>query len=168
MRKELLDLGKRIESELRSIERAAQRVLSAWEGTCRFPEQRSYYLDSVALNLHSFYNGLERVFAAIARRLDPVFPSGERWHRDLLKQMGGEIPEKRPAVLSTRTLDLLDDFLAFRHLIRGLYAFELDAERLKYLLDRLPEALSSVKQDLEDFCRLLAIAANQDGTKKDI
>lgn len=168
MRRELLDLRRRVQSELCNVQKTAQRVLKAWEGISQFPEQQSYYIDSVALNLHSFYNGLERIFVVIARELDPVFPSGERWHRDLLEQMGREIPEKRPAILSERTRDLLDEFLAFRHLIRSLYAFELDAERLKYLLDRLPEALSSAKHDIESLCRLLSIAAEQDSKKQEI
>ena len=165
MRKDLLDLRKRIESELCSVRRTAQRALDAWEGAHRFPEQQDYYVDSIALNLHSFYNGLERIFVVIARHLDTVFPSGDRWHRNLLEQMSREVSGERPAVLSARTLELLDDFLAFRHLIRSLYAFELDVERLKYLLDRLPEALSHAKQDLESFCRLLSAAA--DGTEED-
>jgi hypothetical protein len=160
VKKELLDLRRRIESELCSIERTAQRVLGAWEEADRFPQQQGYYIDSVALNLHSFYNGLERIFTIIARQLDTAFPSGEHWHRELLEQMSREMPEERPAVLSPDTVALLDDFLAFRHLIRSLYAFELDVERLKYLLDRFPEALSHTKRDLESFCRLLSISAD--------
>jgi hypothetical protein len=74
---------------------------------------------------------LERIFEVIARQLDPVFPSDERWHRNLLKQMAKESPEARPAVLSAETVALLDDFLAFRHRIRSIYAFNLNAERLK-------------------------------------
>lgn len=92
MKEELLALKERIEAELSDIERTVQRAQGAWEGTNRFPDQQNYYFDSVALNLHSFYNGLERIFEIIARQLDPVFPSGERWHRDLLKQMTIEIP----------------------------------------------------------------------------
>jgi hypothetical protein len=45
--------------------------------------------------------------------------------------MAKEIPEARPAVLSAETVALLDDFLAFRHRIRSIYAFNLNAERLK-------------------------------------
>lgn len=66
-------LKERIEVELRDIERAVQRAEGAWEGATRLPEQRDYYFDSLALNLHSFYNGLERIFQVIARQLDPVF-----------------------------------------------------------------------------------------------
>jgi len=165
VKKELSDLKERIDSELHSIQQTAQRVLDAWDGAERLPDQQSYYLDSVALNLHSFYSGLERIFSIIARHLDPVFPSGPYWHRELLNQMAREIPETRPAILSPGTTALLDDFLAFRHLIRSLYAFDLDAERLEQLVRRLPEALSHARQDLENFCRLLSIAAGQDGTE---
>ena len=165
MKLELIALKQRIEIEVSNVERTAQRVQDAWENAHRFPEQQSYYLDSVALNLHSFYNGLERIFEIIARRVDPIFPSGEHWHRNLLEQMTKEIPEARPALLSAKTLDLLDDFLAFRHLVRSLYAFNLDAERLKHLVDRLPEALSHAKQNITDFCSLLSAAAGQNETK---
>jgi len=164
VKEELLALKGRIETELRNIERTVQRAQGAWEGANRYPNQQDYHIDSVALNIHSFYNGLERIFEVIARQLDPVFPSGERWHRDLLEQMSREIPEVRPAVLSAETVALLDDFLAFRHLIRGLYAFNLDAERLKQLLDQVPEALSHAKRDLDGFCKLLDVAASQDDT----
>ena len=161
MKADLITLKARIEAELRDIERTAQRAQGAWEGAHRFPDQQAYYLDSIALNLHSFYNGLEQIFEIIVRQIDPVFPSGERWHRDLLEQMTKEFPEVRPAVLSAKTVALLDDFLAFRHRMRNLYAFNLDAERLKQLLGRLPNALSQAKQELESFCELLAVAATQ-------
>jgi len=55
LKQELLDLKERIESELHSIQQTARRVIDAWDGVDRFPDQQSYYLDSVAPNLHSFY-----------------------------------------------------------------------------------------------------------------
>ncbi|MFQ6039283.1 MAG: hypothetical protein ACE5PV_00395 [Candidatus Poribacteria bacterium] len=81
--------------------------------------------------------------------------------------MAKEIPEVRPAVLSAGTVASLDDFLAFCHLIRSIYAFNLDAERLKQLFERLPSALSQAKQDLGGFCELLATAASQNNTEID-
>lgn len=93
---------------------------AAWDGARRFPDEQEHFLSSLALNLHSFYNGLERVFEAIARRLDGSFPSGERWHRSLLKQMSQEVRGIRPAVLSFETAQKLDEFLAFRHRVRNL------------------------------------------------
>lgn len=46
-----------------------------------------YYLDSVALNLHGFYSGLERVFEKVASTIDGSVPSAANWHRELLNQM---------------------------------------------------------------------------------
>lgn len=66
------------------------------------PEE-SAYLDSVALNLHGFYAGLERLFELIVRRVDGALPDGETWHRDLLQRMTQDIVEIRPAVLSQDT-----------------------------------------------------------------
>ncbi|MCX5643956.1 MAG: hypothetical protein NTZ17_04625 [Phycisphaerae bacterium] len=59
-----------------------------------------YYLDAVALNLHGFYGGLERIFERIATVVDGARPSGEHWHQALLRQMAEEMPGVRPAVIS--------------------------------------------------------------------
>ncbi|MFQ5596128.1 MAG: hypothetical protein ACE5HA_18455 [Anaerolineae bacterium] len=103
-----------------------QLAPAAWEGARRFPDQQDHFLNSLALSLHSFYNGLERIFETIARQLDPAFPSGEWWHRDLLERMGQEIPGMRPAVLSADSIEKLDEFLAFRHRVRNIYTFNLE------------------------------------------
>jgi len=42
-------------------------------------------LDGVALNLHSFYSGIERIFELIAANVDDIRPVGENWHQTLLK-----------------------------------------------------------------------------------
>jgi hypothetical protein len=159
---ELRDLDDRIGREIEDIERTVQFAADAWKWAGGFPAQREHFLNSLALNLHSFYNGLERIFETIARRLDPVFPSGERWHRDLLEQMEQQIPGVRPAVLSARSVERLDEFLAFRHRVRNLYGFNLEARRLHELLERLPEAWQSARADIETFRSLLQQAASEE------
>lgn len=44
---------------------------------------------SVALNLHDFYNGLERIFERIAENIDEIKPEGLNWHQEILKQIIG-------------------------------------------------------------------------------
>lgn len=141
--------------ERKDVEYTVQIATAAWEGARNFPDQQTHFLNSLALSLHNFYNGLERIFETIARQLDPTFPAGERWHRDLLMQMGREIPGVRPALLSTGSVEMLDEFLAFRHRVRNIYTFQLDAERLHALLDRLPVTWRTVQADLEIFETLL-------------
>jgi len=159
---ELLALRDRIRHELDDIEQIVALVLDAWTGAQNFPEQQAHFLNSLALNLHSFYNGLERIFEVISRRFDPTFPSGKNWHRSLLEQMGQEIPGARPAVLSPEALAALDEFLAFRHRVRNLYTFNLEAPLLYELVERLPVAWQTTRTDLRDFCELLEQVANED------
>jgi len=157
-----MELHDRIGRELTDLEQTVQLASDAWQGVSRLPEEQVHFLNSLALNLHSFYNGVERIFELIARRLDPAFPGDEHWHRTLLEQMGREIEGVRPAVLSKEASESLKDFLAFRHRIRNLYTFHLDAIRLHELLARLPDTWQHVRADIETFQDLLREAASDD------
>jgi len=69
----------------------------------------------VALNLHSFYSALERVFELIALELDGGALGGENWHTELLRQMSTDVPGVRPPVLQPDTAAGLDEYRKFRH-----------------------------------------------------
>lgn len=61
-------LSGRIRNELSELARVADRVE---QGSERAKTQHDdYYLDGVALNLHSFYSGLEHLFEKIAALVD--------------------------------------------------------------------------------------------------
>ena len=71
--------------------------------------------------LHSFYTEIEKILKLIAREWDGQLPSSDSWHKDLLVQMS-QAPANRPAVLSTGLVEVLNEFLAFRHLFsRSIY-----------------------------------------------
>ena len=91
-------VAQRIRSELIELERVLQRIQEGWKRAERAADD--FYLDSVALNLHGFYSGLERIFEVIASNLDGSRPEGENWHQQLLDQMAAEVLEIRPAVIS--------------------------------------------------------------------
>ena len=116
------ELIERIRGEVPELERVMNRALRAWpQAQKTFPEQE-VYMDSVALNLHSFYAGVERLFELIARHMDRGLPGGETWHRELLKQMARDLEGVRPAVIDEETFLRLDDFRRFRHLVQNIYA----------------------------------------------
>ena len=94
-------LSKRIRYELGELEHVLNRVEKGWQLAQQSADD--YYLDGVALNLHGFYNGLERIFDLIATSVDGARPSGEHWHQMLLQQMTIEVPKVRPAVISEST-----------------------------------------------------------------
>jgi hypothetical protein len=119
------EISQRIHGECEELERVVQRALRAWPYAQKSVSEQEIYLDSVALNLHSFYSGLERLFELIARHIDQSIPDTETWHRDLLQQMTLEIKDIRPAVIGDNNAKSLDEFRRFRHLIRNVYATNL-------------------------------------------
>lgn len=106
----LQELADRIRGEVPDLERVVQRTLRAWEQVERASDAQTAYLDSVALNLHSFYSGIERLFELIARHVDRTVPSGGTWHRDLLQQMAHDVADVRPAVIGQMSVLTLDEF----------------------------------------------------------
>jgi hypothetical protein len=83
----------------------------------------------VAVNLHAYYTAMETLLERVARLLDQEVPAGANWHRELLLQMGLELPGLRPRVLEPELVADLDELRKFRHFFRNAYVLELDAER---------------------------------------
>lgn len=113
------------------------------------------YWDGVALNLHGYYTGLERVFEDIGRTVDQSIPSGPEWHQQLLLQMSTAIEETRPAVISRATKQDLEQFRGFRHVVRHLYSYQLRPERVAELLGRLRQSYAEVQRELLAFAAAL-------------
>jgi hypothetical protein len=108
---EVIGIVKRIRKEISELYKIKDSVLRRWKKTLKDED----YLGSVAFDLQSFYQGVERSFEIIAKAIDRSVPGGEKWHKMLLEQMSNEIPGIRPAVISTETRDALDQFRMFRH-----------------------------------------------------
>jgi hypothetical protein len=107
-------------------------------------------VDAAALRLQSFYTGIERCFTLIVRVLNGATSDGADWHRRLLERMA--IPtEERPAVLQTGTAARLGEFLRFRHVVRHLYAYELDPPQVQRLLADVPQLWHDVDVDVQRF-----------------
>jgi len=146
-------LAGRIRQSLLDLDRIVGRAELLQEKAQRSGD--SDYLDGVALNLHGFYAGVERIFEDIARTLERVVPVGPDWHQDLLLQMSAEVAAVRPAVIGQETRHCLDDYRGFRHIVRNVYTFNLRATRLQELVAQLPACYQAVKRDLSDFASFL-------------
>ena len=112
-------------------------------------------LAALATVLHSFYNGTESMFLAVARQVDQHVPDAPRWHRTLLAQMvrPGTV---RPALITAPLEARLLDYLAFRHYFRHAYAFTLDWARLQPLVLVLPSVYAALRDELTTFLQFLA------------
>ena len=145
----------RIPQEVTHLERAVTRAERAVVAARRRPTDQDLYLDAAALNLHDFYAGLVRVFHHIAATIDRSVPDGSEWHRDLLRQMQVALSPIWPQVLSDETMQALDEFLRFRHVVRNIYTFAFDPERIAHLVQRLHPCFERVQNELLEFADFL-------------
>jgi len=153
----LRELADRIRSELAELEFVIGRIEDGWQHSIKSADD--YYLDSVALNLHGFYSGLERIFEIIASNIDAKKPSGENWHQQLLNQMAGEIPSVRPAVISTDACRHLNEYRGFRHIVRNVYTFKFDPSKIERLVVQAPNLFSEIRKELLAFADFLEEAS---------
>jgi hypothetical protein len=146
-------LAGRIRRSMLDLERVVARAASLMDKAQTSGDDD--YLDGVALNLHGFYAGVERVFEDIARTIERTVPDGSEWHQDLLLQMSAEVASVRPAVISDEARRCLEEYRGFRHIVRNVYTFNLRPARLQELTGGLRDCYQVVTGDLEDFCIFL-------------
>lgn len=131
------ELTLRIRQELEDISRVLKRMNDAWERARRSNDD--IYIDSVALNLHGFYMGAERIFFHIAEIIDGDTPHGTNWHYLILQQMMKGLPGIRPPVISNDTGAALDAYRKFRHIVRNVYTQNFDPVKIgKLVADAFP------------------------------
>jgi hypothetical protein len=152
-REKLLTLAAEIRQELANLLRIASEATETWAKRQSVrPDERQVYLKSTALELHNFYTAAERIFEHVAGDLNGALPQTHDWHLRLLRTMAVEVPEVRPAVLSEELVEHLSEYLRFRHVVRNVYGFELDEERMTPLMARI----EATAQDLAIQVRALA------------
>ncbi len=107
------------------------------------------------MRLHNFYTACERIFKLVAKEVNGGVPATEDWHKRLLQQMALDVNNLRPAVISRETLKALDEMLGFRHVVRNLYGFELEPERIDKLIRLALDVLPRFRKEIDDFTRFL-------------
>ncbi|MBM4460284.1 MAG: antitoxin [Chloroflexi bacterium] len=147
-------LAERIQGEVLELDRVVQRSLTGWFKARQMP-QEDMYLDGVALNLHGFYSGVERLFELIARRIDHNLPTSQTWHRDLIELMAQDVSGVRPAVIGKERVHALDEFRRFRHLVRNVYTMNLVPEKMIGLMASLNEQWQVLRAELLAFADFL-------------
>lgn len=159
MTSELARLAERIRLEMNDLEIIVDRAVT---GVIRAKQyQDDIYLDGVALNLHAFYTGIERLFEKIAAHVDGQLPQGANWHKVLLIQMGREVPGLRPAVISDEIHVFLDEYRGFRHVVRNIYTYKFDPLRIDILVRNAKQLFEQLKREMLAFADFLDFLANQ-------
>ncbi|OGO47036.1 MAG: hypothetical protein A2W37_09950 [Chloroflexi bacterium RBG_16_63_12] len=149
-----LALSARITKELQELERVVERCLDIWAQSEASGDDR--YIDGVALNLQSFYTGIERIFELVVAEIDQDHPTGPNWHQELLRLVATEVPKLRPALISDTTRNTLDRYRGFRHVVRNIYSFNLDREQILPLVRDLRYIFETARSDLTRFAETIA------------
>lgn len=110
---------------------------------------------AMASILHDFYTCCERIFRRVAIEMNGGLDDTEQWHRSLLYRMTLPLEKIRPAVISEELAADLDEYLAFRHVFRNIYGFELKGDRVVRLADRLDDVATKFKREIGMFCQFL-------------
>ncbi len=105
--------------------------------------------------LHDFYNCCERIFKKVAIEINGGYEDIEKWHKALLFKMTIPIKGLRPPVISEELAAELDEYLAFRHVFRNIYGFELKGERIGYLARKFDKVANRFIKDIKDFLSFL-------------
>lgn len=158
-KKEVRGTAGRIRHEVQELRHVVERTLHIWQQAKHAADD--YYVDAAALNLHGFYAGVEHLLELIAAAVDQTKPTGSNWRQELLKQMAADIPSIRPAVLDAQTRNQLDKYRGFRHVVRNVYTFHLDADQIGLLVQQLPGTLDATSHALLDFADFLEQIINE-------
>lgn len=105
--------------------------------------------------LHDFYNVCERIFKKISIDMNGGYEDTDRWHKNLLYRMTIAVERLRPAVVSEELAADLDEFLAFRHLFRNIYGFELKGNRIEYLSGKFIKVADKFEKEIRGFIQIL-------------
>ena len=149
----MIELNKEILFEINETDKLEERYKVMFD-ELKFRAPNNSEIDSVATALHSFYNGIEKIFEMIAAKLDKFIPQSNRTHKELLynAHVGNDI---RPAVINRETYFILDDYLKFRHFFRHSYSFHLRWDKMESLADNLFDTWKTVKEQLLTFVEFL-------------
>ena len=112
-------------------------------------------LESVAYQIHNFYNAIEDLLKIVAAHFENQLSDTARWHSILLQRMSQEIPGIRPVLLSRESYLLLNSLRGFRHFFRHAYGVPIDYEQLQINLNKSRQLCPCLEQDLNQFFEAL-------------
>ena len=113
-------------------------------------------LESVAYQIHNFYNAIEDLLKIVAAHFENQISDTARWHSILLQRMSQEIPGIRPVFLSQESYLLLNSLRGFRHFFRHAYGVPIDYEQLQINLNKSRQLYPCLERDLNQFFAALA------------
>jgi hypothetical protein len=107
---------------------------------------------ALATYLMNFYNGIENIMKRCAKEYYRKIPRGNDWHKRLLQQSCKSNKNKIP-LLRKEIVDKLYNYLLFRHFFIHGYAFKLNWDKMKSLVDNINDLWIETKDCIAEFLK---------------
>jgi hypothetical protein len=107
-------------------------------------------LDSAALLLHSFYNGIEKILEFIFKDSKERVTESANSHKELLDKAFVS-NANRKQIFKNELQEPLNKYLGFRHFIRHTYGFQVEWSRMENLIKNLESVWGKVKESVTNF-----------------
>ncbi len=147
------ELGKTIEFQVNEIDRLFEEYNLFFQDM-NYEKPDILQVTVMSSILHSFYNGIEKIFEMISKDIDNFVAIGNKSHQELLDNVYTS-NEKRKAIINEEVYILLNDYLGFRHVFRHSYSFQLKWDKMKPLANNLFCTWKKLKEQIEDFINSL-------------
>lgn len=108
-------------------------------------------IESMGYQLHNLYCAFEDLFKIIADTFENHIHDKSQYHIELLKRMSIPIEGIRPALLSQESYMLLDNLRSFRHFFRHAYSYELDARKVRIVMEDATKLKEIYQKDINAF-----------------
>lgn len=115
------ELGKTIEFQVNEIDRLFEEYDLFFQDM-NYENPDILQVTVMSSILHSFYNGIEKIFEMISKDIDNFVATGNKSHQELLDNVYVS-NDKRKAIINEEVYVLLNDYLGFRHVFRHSYSF---------------------------------------------
>ncbi len=146
------DIKKKIKFEISEIDAEIKAYKPLLE-KCKIKKPDFIEMTALASALHSFYNGIEKIFVIISKDVDNIIPSGQKWHNELLNNMRSN-NENRQKIITDQIFNNLKKYLLFRHYYRHSYSWRLKWEEFSNLVLDLEKIWQNLKSAFIDFINI--------------
>ncbi len=109
----------------------------------------------IAYQLHNLYSAYEDLFKEISHTFENNIERDSGFHKNLLIRMKIAIPGIRPNVLTEESYLVLGELMAFRHVFRHGYNYNLASDKLEFLRKKILKQKNSIDSDIRIFKQFL-------------
>ena len=118
-------------------------VLAELEKVKDRPQKELVVLVGMGAYLQNIYTGMENILKQLLLHKSIPIPDTPTWHKDLLNSA------VEHNIITNEIADKIGKYLFFRHFFTHAYGFLLDEEKLKPLMDYIPNVYSEFKGEID-------------------